>query len=92
MTISFKEDIVPISELKKNTKKILQQIRKTGRPVILTVNGKADSVLIDVENYEKQLRAANLSKLLLEAERDVAEQKTRPMKSFLEELKGAHKI
>jgi prevent-host-death family protein len=92
MTISFKEDIVPISELKKNTKKILLQIRKTGRPVILTVNGKADSVLIDVENYEKQLRAANLSKLLLEAERDIAEQKTRPVNSFLQELKDAHKI
>ena len=92
MTISFKEDIVPISELKKNTKKILLQIRQTGRPVILTVNGKANSVLIDVENYEKQLRAANLSKLLLEAERDVAEQKIRPVKSFLQELKGAHKI
>jgi prevent-host-death family protein len=92
MSISFKEDIVPISELKKNTKKILAQIRKTGRPVILTVNGRADSVLVDVENYEKQIRAANLSKLLLEAERDVAEQKIRPLDSFLEEFKGAHKV
>ncbi len=92
MAISFKEDILPISELKKNTRKILLQIRKTGRPVILTVNGKAESVLIDVESYEKQLRAANLSKLLLEAERDIAEQKTHPLNSFLEDFKGAHKI
>ena len=92
MSISFKEDIVPISELKKNTKKILAQIRKTGRPVILTVNGRADSVLVDVENYEKQIRAANLSRLLLEAERDVAEQKIRPLDSLLEEFKGAHRV
>lgn len=92
MSISFKEDILPISELKKNTKKILVQIRRTRRPVILTVNGKADSVLIDVESYEKQLMAANLSKLLLEAERDIAEQKTRPLNSFLEDFKRAGKI
>lgn len=92
MTIRFKEDILPISELKKNMKKILTQIHKTGRPVILTVNGKADSVLIDVETYEKQLMAANLSQLLLEAEHDIAEQKTRPVSSFLREFKNARSI
>jgi prevent-host-death family protein len=92
MSISFKEDILPISELKKNTKKVLVQIRQTHRPVILTVNGRADSVLIDVESYEKQLMAANLSKLLLEGERDIAEQKIRPLKTFLEDFKSARKI
>jgi prevent-host-death family protein len=92
MSISFKEDILPISELKKNTKKILLQIRTTRRPVILTVNGKADSVIIDVESYEKQLKAADLAKLLLDAERDIAEQRTRPADSFLDEFKHEHKI
>lgn len=92
MSISFKEDIVPISELKKNTKKILLQVRRTKRPVILTVNGKADSVLIDVESYETQLRAANLSKLVIKAEHDIAEQKTRPLNSFLKEFKNARSI
>ena len=87
MNISYKEDIIPVSELKKNTRRVLQQVRRTQRPVILTVNGKASSVLIDVDSYEKQLKALNLSILLLEAEKDIKENKIRPVDSFLKEFK-----
>jgi len=87
MNISYKEDIIPVSELKKNTRRVLEQVRRTQRPVVLTVNGKASSVLIDVESYEKQMRALNLSGLLLEAEKDIREGKIRPVDSFLKEFK-----
>jgi prevent-host-death family protein len=87
MTISYKEDILPVSELKKNTRRVLEQVRRTQRPVILTVNGKASSVLIDVYSYEKQMKALNLSGLLLEAEKDIKESKIRPVDSFLREFK-----
>ena len=87
MSISYKEDILPVSELKKNTRRVLEQVRRTQRPVILTVNGKASSVLIDVESYEKQMKALNLSSLLLEAEKDIKENKIRPVDSFLKEFK-----
>jgi len=87
MTISFKEDILPVSELKKNMRRVLEQVRRTQRPVILTVNGKASSVLIDVDTYEKQMKALNLSGLLLEAEENVREGKIRPADAFLREFK-----
>jgi prevent-host-death family protein len=87
MNISYKEDILPVSELKKNTRRVLEQVRRTQRPVVLTVNGKASSVLIDVESYEKQMKALNLSGLLLEAEKDIREGKIRPVDSFLKEFK-----
>ncbi len=92
MPISFKEDIRPVSELKKNTRSILEQVHRTGRPVILTVNGVANSVLIDVESYEKQIKAANLASLLLEAERDIAENNVRPLKTFLKDFKRDHEL
>ncbi len=92
MSISFKEDIRPVSELKKSTKSILEQVHRTGRPVILTVNGVANSVLIDVESYEKQIKAANLASLLLEAERDIAENNVRPLKTFLKDFKRDHEL
>ena len=92
MTINFKEDILPVSELKKNTRRVLEQVNKTQRPVILTVNGKANSVLIDVESYDKQRKAANLAHLLLEAEKNIAEKKVRPAQSFFKEFKGAHDL
>ena len=92
MAISLKEDIRPVSELKKNTRAILEQVHKTGRPVILTMNGKANSVIMDVESYEKQIKAANLANLLLEAERDIAEDKVRPVKTFMKDFKRDHKL
>ena len=87
MNISYKEDILPVSELKKNTRRILEQVRRTQRPVVLTVNGKASSVLIDVESYEKHMKALNLSGLLLESEKDIRDGNIRPVDSFLKEFK-----
>jgi len=92
MSISYKEDILPVSELKKNTRRVLEQVRKTQRPVILTVNGKANSVLIDVDSYEKQMKALNLAGLLLEAEKDITGSKLRPVDSFLKEFKRDQKL
>lgn len=90
--ISLSEDIRSVTELKRNTRDILDHLHATGRPVILTVNGKADSVLLDVHVYEKHLHAGNLAKLLAPAERDAASGRTRPARAFLKEFKHAKKI
>lgn len=86
------DDIRSVTELKRKTKEILDQVRQTGRPVILTVNGKADAVLIDARTFEKHLSASNLAKLVAPAEEDVRSGRTRSMRSFLREFKGARKI
>lgn len=87
MSLSFSEDIRSITDLKRKTREILDQIHRTGRPVVLTVNGRADAVLMDAKTYEKHLKAANLSRLLIRAEEDIATKRTRPMRSFLKEFK-----
>ena len=86
------EDIRSVTELKRNTREILNQIRQTGRPVVLTVNGKADAVLIDARTFERHLSASNAAKLLAPAEDDVRAGRTRSMRSFLHEFKRARKI
>ncbi|MBI2560110.1 MAG: type II toxin-antitoxin system Phd/YefM family antitoxin [Planctomycetes bacterium] len=68
MSISITEDIRPISDLKKKPSEIFKQIHRTGRPIIVTVNGKPDAVLLDVEIFERKLKALNLGVLLAEAE------------------------
>lgn len=90
--ISLSEDIRSVTDLKRNTRGILDHLHTTGRPVILTVNGKADSVLLDVHVYEKHLHAANLAKLLAPAEQNIAAGRTRPARAFLKEFKHAKKI
>jgi prevent-host-death family protein len=86
------DDIRSVTELKRKTREILDQVRRTGRPVVLTVNGKADAVLIDAKTFERHLSASNLVKLLAPAEEDVRAGRTRPMRSFLREFKSARKI
>jgi prevent-host-death family protein len=86
------DDIRSVTELKRKTREILNQVRQTGRPVVLTVNGKADAVLVDVRTFEKHLSAGNMAKLLAPAEDDVRAGRTRSMRSFLREFKRARKI
>ena len=45
MPLSLTEDIRSITDLKRHTREIIDQIHQTGRPVILTVNGRADAVI-----------------------------------------------
>lgn len=86
MSISITQDIKSVTDLKKRTNEIFRQIHQTGRPVIITVNGRPDAVLIDVEIFEKKLKALNLGSLLAEAESDISAGKIRPAKEFLEEF------
>jgi len=92
MLLNLSEDIRSVTDLKRKTKEILNQVHRTKRPVVLTVNGKADAVLMDTKTYEKHLKASNIMRLLVQAEEDVAAGRTRSMRSFLKEFKHARKI
>ena len=50
-------DIHSLSTFKRDTAKLVRQMKKTGQPVILTVNGKAELVVQDAESYQRLLEA-----------------------------------
>ena len=50
-------DILSLSTFKRDTAKLMRQMRKTKEPVILTVNGKAALVVQDAEGYQQLLEA-----------------------------------
>ena len=92
MSLNPSEDIRSVTDLKRKTREILNHVHRTKRPMVLTVNGKADAVLMDTKTYEKHLRASNLMRLLIRAEEGVAAGRTRSTRSFLKEFKYARKI
>ena len=92
MSMNSSENIRSVTDLKRKTKEILNHVHRTQRPVVLTVNDKADAGLMDTKTYEKHLRASNMIRLLIQAEEDVAAGRTRSMRSFLKEFKHARKI
>lgn len=92
MSISISEDIKSVSELKKKTNEIFKQMHHTGRPIIVTVNGKPDAVLLDVEVFEKKIKSLNLGVLLAEAEADIKKGRVREARKFIKELKKSAKV
>jgi len=92
MSLSLSEDIKTVSDLKKKTNEIFRQIHDTGRPIVVTVNGKPDVVLMGVDVFEKNLKALNLGMLLAIAEKDVKDGRTKDARIFLKELKKSAKI
>jgi prevent-host-death family protein len=46
-------DIHSLTDFKRNTPEFLGQLRQTGAPVVLTVNGKAELVVQDVRSYQR---------------------------------------
>lgn len=53
--MKLSRDIQSLSVFKRDTAKFRRQLKKTKEPIILTVNGKADMVVIDAESYEEFL-------------------------------------
>lgn len=88
MSLRITEDIKSVSELKKNAKQIFEQAHNTGRPIIITVGGKPDVVLMDAKVFEKKIIALNLFNLITEAETDVKEGRLRLARDLIKELSG----
>jgi len=52
--VKYSEDIVPISDLKINPGRIVNQIDKTRRPVLLTSRGRGVAIVESVKDYEER--------------------------------------
>jgi prevent-host-death family protein len=55
--LKISRDIHSLSSFKRNTFEFIEQMKQTGEPVVLTVNGKAELVVQDAESYQKLLDA-----------------------------------
>jgi len=55
--MKLSRDIQSLSTFKRDTAKLMRQMRKTKEPMILTVNGKAALVVQDAEGYQQLLEA-----------------------------------
>ena len=49
------KDIQPLTDFKRNTTELLRQMKETGEPIVLTINGRAELVVQDAASYQKLL-------------------------------------
>ncbi len=58
--IRFSRDIRSLTEFRANAAALLQQVRHSRRPLVLTQHGRSAAVLLDVEEYERLVERAEL--------------------------------
>ena len=71
------ENIKPISYVKANTGKVLEQVNTFG-PMIITQNGEASAVLMGVREYERLTEGLALLKILSLGEKSLQEGRGMP--------------
>jgi len=87
--LDIARDIQSLSHFKRNTAQVMQQMKDSGNPVVLTINGKAEIVVQDAAAYQRLLRRAEKAEMiefLREAKADADAGRTEPAREFLESL------
>ena len=93
--IDLSTDIHSLSDFKRKTTKFMGQMKKSGHPVVLTINGKAEMVVQDAAGYQRLLNLveqAEMLEFLRESRADIEAGKTRPALDALDQLAKKHKL
>jgi hypothetical protein len=83
------EDIRSLTDFQRNTKAHLRRLKDTGRPEVLTVNGKAELIVQDAAAYEDMLDAIRGIQRGLE---EMKAGKGEPARKVLDRIRAKHKI
>lgn len=89
--LDIRRDIHSLSDFKRNTSGLLEQMRETGHPVVLTINGKAELVVMDAASYQKMRDRIDELEALEGIKRglaDVAAGRVKPLEQFESEFRA----
>jgi prevent-host-death family protein len=88
-------DIQSLSVFKRDSSKFINQMKKTGEPIILTVNGKAAAVVLDPDSYEEYLRDKDRRDMIASVKRGIEDMKagrTKPADEVFREFERKYNI
>ena len=86
--MKYSRDIQSLSVFKRDTAKFLNQMKETGEPIVLTVNGKPAAVVVDPEEYDLWRERERLETIegIRRGMADVEAGRVRPAKEFFDEM------
>jgi len=87
--LDITKDIQSLTTFRRRSAEFLKQLKRSKRPVVLTVNGKAAAVVQDAEAYQRLLDIAahaNAAEGIRQGLEDVKEGRVRPAREFFEEF------
>lgn len=93
--IDIAKDIHSLSHFKRKTSELMGRMKKTGNPVVLTVNGSAELVVQDAGAYQRLVQLAERAEMiefLEESRKDIEAGRTQPAKKSLQKLARKYKL
>lgn len=75
--MKFSTQVKPISYLKSHAADIIKELAENREPMLITQNGEAKLVVMDVRSYEEQEETLALLKILALGNREIEEGKFR---------------
>jgi prevent-host-death family protein len=93
--LDLTKDIQSLTAFRRRSGDFMKQLRKSKRPVVLTVNGRAAAVLQDPEAFQRLLdlaSRADTNEGIRQGLKDAKEGKVRPAREFFDEFEAKHGI
>jgi prevent-host-death family protein len=93
--LDITKDIQSLTSFRRQSSEFLKQLKKSKRPVVLTVNGKAAAIVQDAEAYQRLLdiaARADEEEAIRQGLDDVAHGRTRPAREVFDEIRRKHDI
>lgn len=93
--LDISRDIQSLTDFKKNTPEFLQQLKKTGEPVVLTINGRAELVVQDAAAYQKLREVAEEARVverIRQGLEDVRAGRTQPLAEAFADIRRDLKL
>jgi prevent-host-death family protein len=84
-----------LASFKRKTSELMARMKQSGRPLVLTVNGRAKLVVQDAASYRRlleQAERAEMMQFLSESREDVVAGRTEPAIAALEHLAKKHRL
>ncbi len=63
--LNLTQDIDSLTHFKRHTAEALEQLKNTGRPIVLTVNGKAEVIVQDTASYQRLMELVDRAEAVL---------------------------
>ncbi len=80
--------IRPSADLRNHYSEISKECKENKNPVMITVNGRGDTVLMGLQEYNQKEAELRLLRELAEAEEDVRLGRIAPMKETFEDIRS----
>ena len=72
VNVNYAEDIVPLSSFRADMTRLMSQTKATHRPIVVTQNGRAANVFLDVADYQQLVDKLDLMMDIYKGEQDIA--------------------